>query len=87
MSSLNKSITVLLIMLFSSLLLCACGPTVKDQKLHYGLGTGWYHAEKSSEEMLKDFDECQSMARENGPSEYNPLITQDCLRSKGYILQ
>ena len=84
MSSANKSITVLLIILFSSLLLCACGPTVKDQTLHYGIGAGWFHAEKSSEEMLQDFDECQSMAKQN---DNNPLISNDCMRSKGYILK
>jgi len=84
LSSANKSITVLLIILFSSLLLCACGPTVKDQTLHYGIGAGWFHAEKSSEEMLQDFDECQSMAKQN---DNNPLISNDCMRSKGYILK
>ena len=80
----NKSITVLLIILFSSLLLCACRPTVNDQTLHYGIGAGWYHAEKSSEEMLQDFDECQSRAKQE---DNNPLISNDCMRSKGYILK
>jgi len=80
----NKIIKTLLIMVFSSLLFCACGPTVKDQKLHYGIGSGWYHPEKSSDEMLQDFDECQLKAKQE---DNNPLITQDCLRSKGYILK
>lgn len=84
MSPMNKDFTVLLIILFASLLLCACNPTVKDQTLHYGFGAGWYHAEKSSEEMLEDFDECQSMSREN---DNNPLIANECMRSKGYILK
>jgi len=80
----NKSIAVLLIIFCSVLLFSACGPKVQDQTLRYGIGTGWYHADKSSEEMLQDFDECHSKALQE---DNNPLITQDCLRDKGYILK
>ena len=80
----KKIVTLPLIVACGALFLCTCGPTIKDQTIHYGIGAGWYHEGKSSEEMLKDFDECQSRAKQN---DNDPLIGNDCMRSKGYVLR
>jgi hypothetical protein len=67
-------------------LLFACGPEIRDHTIRSrtSLGPGWYHEGKTPEEMRRDYDECQSQAREN---DNNPLVKDECMRGKGYVLK
>lgn len=74
---------ILSLMILSGAII-GCRPSVQDHTLHYGVGAGWYHEGKSSEEMIKDFDECRALAREN---DNDPFVENDCMKSKGYTLK
>jgi len=84
-SQLNKIHKLFLIILFSSFLF-ACGPGIHDHTIRSvtSLGPGWYHEGKSSEEMLHDYDECQSLARQQDD---DPFVKSDCMKQKGYVLK
>ena len=84
-SQLNKIQKLCLMILFSSFLF-ACGPEIQDHTIRSvtSFGLSWYHEGKSSEEMLQDYDECQSLAREKDD---DPFVKSDCMRQKGYVLK
>ena len=70
----------------SASLLFACGPVVQDHTVRpvTSLGAGWYHEGKSSEEMLHDYETCESLQRQN---DNDPFVKNDCMRQKGYVLK
>ena len=73
----------LIILLFSFF---ACGPVIQDHTVRSpaSLGAGWHHEGKSSEEMVHDYDECESLARQN---DNDPFVKSDCMKQKGYVLK
>jgi hypothetical protein len=84
-SQLDKIHKLFLIILFA-LFLFACGPAIQDHTIRSktSLGAGWYHEGKSSEEMLHDYDACQSLARQKDD---DPFVRNDCMKQKGYVLK
>jgi hypothetical protein len=67
------------------LLLCICGcrPVVQDDTIHYWTGTGWYHEQKTPEEMMKDLDDCETLARQKD----DPFLKKECMMDRGYELK
>jgi|WetSurMetagenome_2_1015567.scaffolds.fasta_scaffold100473_2 hypothetical protein len=84
-SRLKRIHTLFLIILCFSFF-SACGPAVRDHTINSAtsFGAGWYHEGKSPEEMLHDYDVCQSLARQKDD---DPFVKNDCMKQKGYILK
>ena len=74
------------LILVSIIFLCSCGSLFQEQdEQYYLVGGGWYHPDKTRQEMDRDYQECHSVAC-NAPSTYNPTTVEThCMCGRGYV--
>lgn len=75
-------------------MLIGCAPAIQGQKVGVGwTGQGWYHHNKSQQEMWQDYNACkaqcfQSSMKPIGAAVVDSAVCETyCMQGKGYVWQ
>lgn len=77
-----KRLFILILFLF---FISSCAPVIQGGHAKYWTGQGWYHPNKTDQEVWQDINQCQAQSMTARGDANQTLVEIYCMQGKGYI--